>query len=100
MQNIKFPIKLKVTKSKEMIYFSQLDLALTLRRALRRTGLANYFSQGFRPRIKISFQGALRLGEESEIVATFYFQEKVSKEKVKSCLDAELPSGLGVELTD
>lgn len=94
MQSSKFPINLDLEKSGEMIYFSQLDLSLILQRALRRADLPNYFTKGFRPHIKISFQGALKLGRQGKITATFYFKEKLSLEKVITELNAQLPEGL------
>lgn len=97
MQNNKFPVNLKVEKKKEMAYFSQLDLLLVLKRALRRSGLPNYFTQGFRPHIKISFKEALKLGVEGEVSATFYFNEKTSSKEVVEKLNNHLPEGLQVK---
>ncbi|MCF7870845.1 MAG: TIGR03936 family radical SAM-associated protein [Candidatus Omnitrophica bacterium] len=96
MQDNKFSVSLELEKSGEMIYFSQLDLSLILQRSLRRTNLPNYFTQGFRPHIKISFQGALKLGKPGKIRATFYFKKKLSLEKVITELNAQLPEGLKV----
>lgn len=92
--NLKFPVDLTIHKEGKMIYFSQLDLFLVLKRALRRTNLPNYFTQGFRPDIKISFQGALRLGDKGAIPATFYFRKKISPQKVSKALARQLPKGL------
>lgn len=94
MQNIKFPISLEIEKRGEMIYFSQLDLTLILKRALRRTNLPNYFTKGFRPHLKISFKGALKLGVEGKIKITLYFTKKISPNKVIEKLNKEFPAGL------
>lgn len=94
MQNIKFPVSLEIKKSGEMIYFSQLDLSLIIKRALRRTTLPNYFTQGFRPHIKISFKDALRLGVEGEIKIILYFTEKISPNEVVKALNKEFPPGI------
>ncbi len=94
MQNEKFSVELTVEKKEEMIYFSQLDLATILKRALRRTSLPNYFTKGFRPHIKISFKNALKLGVAGEIKITLYFRTKISPKAVIEKLNPELPRGL------
>jgi radical SAM-linked protein len=93
-QIIKYPLKCKLVKSGEMIYFSQLDLVTILERALRRSGLPVYFSQGFNPRIKISFHGGLKLGVEGEVETTFYFLRPINIDELKTSLNPQLPSGL------
>ncbi|MCF7873585.1 MAG: TIGR03936 family radical SAM-associated protein [Candidatus Omnitrophica bacterium] len=97
MQDIKFPVSLKIEKKGKMVYFSQLDLSLTLKRALRRTDLPNYFTKGFRPHIKVSFKGALKLGEQGNLPLTFYFKKRVDPEKVIIKLNFELPEGLKIK---
>ncbi|MFO8052955.1 MAG: TIGR03936 family radical SAM-associated protein [Candidatus Omnitrophota bacterium] len=97
MQSKKFKVDLVIHKFGEMIYFSQLDLVLILKRALRRAGLPNYFTQGFRPHIKISFKGALKLGKEGRLTVTFYFREKMLPKKVISKLNPKLPAGLEIK---
>ncbi len=96
MQDNKFSLSLTVHKKGEMIYFSQLDLSIILKRALRRTNLPNYFTRGFRPRIKISFKNALKLGKEGKIPAVFYFKKKVSPKKVINKLKPQIPDGLSI----
>ncbi len=97
MKNNKFLVNLRVIKEGQMAYFSQLDLTLILKRALRRTSLPNYFTNGFRPHIKISFRDALKLGQEGEVAAIFYFSKEVSEKKVIDQLSKQLPSGLRVD---
>ena len=96
MNEIKFPLKLTVYKKGDMIYYSQLDMFHLLEKALRRTGLAVYFTKGFNPHVKISFPFALKLGIEGKIEANLYFKEDVSLSKVKEKLSAELPQGLEI----
>ena len=96
MQTIKYPLTIVLQKSESMIYFSQLDLAHILERALRRTDLPLYFTQGFNPHVKISFRKALKLGTEGTIEATFYFAEEISERKLTDSLTPQLPSGLTV----
>ena len=96
MQIEKYPVSITLRKENEMIYFSQLDLVHLLERALRRSGLPNYFTQGYNPRIKISFKGGLKLGIEGKIDIVLYFIEEVDKNTVIEKLQNQLPKGLTV----
>jgi radical SAM-linked protein len=94
----KYPLTITLYKHGEMIYFSQLDLTRILERALRRTGLPLYFTQGFNPRVKLSFANGLKLGVEGSITVTFYFAENISFEILKEKLARQLPVGLNLLL--
>jgi len=83
-------------KSGDMVYFSQLDMVSVLERALRRSGLPIYFSQGFNPRVKMSFHSALKLGVEGQIEMTLYFVRSVDISELRTALMPQLPSGLAV----
>ena len=96
MQIEKYPISITLKKEGEMIYFSQLDLVHLLERALRRSDLPNYFTQGYNPRIKISFKGGLKLGIEGKIDIILYFIEEIGKNTVIERLQKQLPKGLTV----
>ncbi|MCM8786518.1 MAG: TIGR03936 family radical SAM-associated protein [Candidatus Omnitrophica bacterium] len=90
----KFLIKCKLYKSSDMIYFSQLDLAKILERALRRTKLPVCYTEGFNPRVKLSFGKALKLGVEGSEEVTFYFLKPVDITDFITTLGKQLPSGL------
>ena len=96
MQIVKFPIEAILEKSGEMIYFSQLDLIHILERALRRTELPLYFTQGFNPRVKISFKSGLKLGLTGRVEAVFYFTEDIPFIVFRENLQPQLPSGLEI----
>jgi len=96
MQIDKFPIEVVLEKTGEMIYFSQIDLIHLLERALRRSALPLYFTQGFNPHVKISFKTGLKLGLAGKIEAIFYFTEKISKSHLKEALQLQLPEGLKI----
>jgi radical SAM-linked protein len=96
MQVVKFPLKVMVRKYSEMVYFSQLDILHILERALRRSRLPLYFTQGFNPHVKISFSSGLKLGLAGEIDTTFYFTQPVSLSELKKALQPQLPLGLEV----
>lgn len=96
MEITKYSLKATLEKKGEMIYFSQIDLIHLLERALRRSGLPLYFTQGFRPHVKISLLSGLKLGVEGELDAIFYFSEDISTERFKDTLLKELPQGLRI----
>ncbi len=96
MQTEKHPLKLIIEKSGDMIYFSQLDLASVLTRALRRAELPLYYTQGFSPRVKMSFGRALKLGLSGREEVTFYFTEKITAPELQSRLSPQMPQGLEI----
>jgi len=92
----KFALEVILEKSGEMIYFSQLDLIHLLERALRRTNLPLYFTQGFNPHVKISFKSGLKLGLSGQIMAVFYFSQNITFACLKQNLALQLPEGLEI----
>ncbi|MCM8820111.1 MAG: TIGR03936 family radical SAM-associated protein [Candidatus Omnitrophica bacterium] len=90
----KFLIKCRLYKSSDMIYFSQLDLAKILERALRRSGLPTCYTEGFNPRVKLSFGRALKLGVEGTEEVTFYFSHPIEPLQLINRLQPQLPEGL------
>lgn len=80
-----------------MRYYSQLDLVRIFERAARRTDLPFAFTQGFNPRLKMSFHNGLKLGIEGEIEVTFYFPQEVSFTQLKESFSSQLPHGLQIK---
>jgi radical SAM-linked protein len=99
-------IMLKVTitysKGEEIKFVSHLDHMRVLERAIRRADLPIAYSQGFNPRMKISFKTrALKVGETSDAcMAELNFVEQVSPESVAQKLNATLPKGLQILSVD
>lgn len=88
-------LRLRLAKRGEMRFLSHLDLARTLIRALRRAGLPVAFSQGFHPQPRLSFASALGVGIASEgEYVDVTLTERVSADKARRDLSAELPEGL------
>ena len=58
-------IRVFFEKKDRAIYISHLDLLRTMQRALKRSGLPVWYSEGFNPRIYLNFPLALALGVES-----------------------------------
>lgn len=95
-QIVKYPIKTTLRKKGAMVFFSQIDLIHILERTLRRTDLELYFTQGFRPHVKISLLTGLKLGLEGVIEAVFYFSRDISFDRFEESLSKELPQGLEI----
>lgn len=96
MQIEKFAVKLAVEKGGDMIYFSQLDLVLILTRALRRADLPLYYTQGFNPRVKMSFGRALKVGINGQEEVTLYFTQKITSQELQDKLSPQMPQGLRI----
>ncbi|MBP7088637.1 MAG: TIGR03936 family radical SAM-associated protein [Candidatus Omnitrophica bacterium] len=96
MQITKYHLDVTLGKSKEMIYFSQLDLFYILEKALRRSQLPLYYTCGFNPHPKISFYNGLKLGQKGIIKATFYFSENISASEFQKKIHKQLPRGLRI----
>lgn len=94
METVKYPIKVEFLKKGEIVNFSQLDLVRIFERALRRSGLPLFFTQGFSPHVKLSFYKGLKLGQEGIVEIGFYFIKPVSLEELKLKLSPHLPQGL------
>lgn len=96
MQVEKFTLKVTIEKSQDMVYFSQLDLVSILMRALRRANLPLYYTQGFRPRVKLSFGGALKVGVSGLEEVTLYFTQKITPQELCDRLSPQIPQGLKI----
>ena len=78
-------------------YISHLDLVRCMARALKRSGLPVWYTQGFNPHIYLTFAQPLSLGQESECeIMQFRLVEELPLNEVKDRLNAALPAGLQV----
>jgi len=92
---MKHILKVIFTKTKDMKYISHLDLIRLFARALRRSGLPFFVTEGFSPHIKFSITRALKLGVESDSEeAEFVFKDPVSADFLKEKLNSQLPEGI------
>jgi len=92
----KYPVKIIILKTKDMVYFSQLDLIIILERALRRAQLPLYYTKGFRPHPKLSFKNAIKVGVEGNEEVTIYFSKPIELKKVLNSLTEQLPNDLKI----
>lgn len=68
-----------------------------MQRALKRSGIPAWYSEGFNPRIYLNFPLALSLGTEGEREPMdFYVTEDITAEEICSRLDRVCPEGLRI----
>lgn len=91
-------IKIKYEKGNEIRFISHLDHMRVLERGIRRADLPIGHSQGYNPRMLISYKTkALKVGEASgECEAELTFDAWIKPEEVKSALNATLPTGFRI----
>lgn len=78
-------------------YISHLDVSRLMQRALKRSGLPVWYSEGFNPHIYLTFALPLALGLESQYeVMDFRLTEELPFETVADKLGAALPEGMRV----
>lgn len=91
------PVRVFYRKEGRIKYISHLDMNRCVSRALRRSGLPAWRTQGFNPHVYITFALPLSLGYES-VCESFDFRltEEMPMERVAECLRSVLPEGLTV----
>jgi len=88
-------IRLKFRKKGLSIYYSQLDLQRVMARALKKSGLPVWYSQGFNPHIYMTFTLPLSLGHESECESVdFRLNEEMKEADILKSLEGTLPQGI------
>ena len=88
-------VRIFFSKKDRAIYISHLDLARTMGRALARSGIPIWYTQGFHPHIYMTFALPLSLGvsglkESMDIRIT----DEIAYHEIEKRLDAALPEGL------
>jgi radical SAM-linked protein len=91
-------ILITYSKGQEIRFISHLDHIRALERAIRRADLPIAYSQGFNPRMKISYKSkALKVGETSnECQAELSFIKPIEPREVKERLNNTLPKGFSI----
>lgn len=85
------------TKTGRLKYISHLDVNRLMQRALKRSGLPVWYSEGFNPHIYITFALPLALGLESFYeVMDFRLTIELPEKEIKRRLQAALPEGMTV----
>ena len=78
-------------------YFSHLDLMRTMQRAIKRSGIPIWYTEGFNPHIYLNFPVALPLGTESYVEPMdFSVIEECDLDELRDKLDNSMPPGLNI----
>ena len=98
MQEAMIPIRVIYSKTGRVRYISHLDTMRTITRALRRSGLPWWYTQGFNPHLYLTFPLPLALGVESlcEIV-DLRLTEEVDPQTIKQRIGKHLPPGFEIK---
>ncbi len=90
-------IRVRFSKGGPALYVSHLDLSKVMMRAVVRSGLPIYYTEGFNPIPKMVFATPLSLGcgGDAEILDLRLMQD-VSNEKIKARLSEVMPAGIEI----
>ena len=94
MQEITYPVRIIYSKTGRARYISHLDTMRTLTRALRRSGLPFWYTQGFNPHLYLTFPLPLALGVESQCeIVDLRMTEQMDWPTLKETVNNYLPPG-------
>lgn len=96
-QNEVIPVRIKFSKTDDLMYISHLDLQKTMQRIITRAGIDIWYSEGFNPQPKIVFAVPLPVGVES--VCEFFdikINSYMSNEEIKQRLENSFPRQMKV----
>ena len=84
-------------KSGRAVFISHLDLFRTMQRAIKRSKIPVWYSQGFNPHIYLNFPLALSLGVSSRTeFMDFAVTEDVDCGRIRDMLNEKMPEGLSI----
>ncbi len=87
-------IRVSYRRTGDLRFLSQLDVVRTLERSVRRSGLQAAFSEGFNPRVRLSFSPALPTGVEAgRAWFELLLEEPLASSEVRTRLAGSLPAG-------
>ncbi len=90
-------VRIFFEKKGRAIYISHLDLMRTMQRAIKRSGVPVWYSEGFNRRLYLNFPLALSVGVEGvHEPMDFYTITDITLEEVAERLNAQMPEGLRV----
>ena len=90
-------IRVSYRRTGDLRFLSQLDVVRTLERSVRRSGLQVTFSEGFNPRVRLSFSPALPTGVEAgRAWFELLLAEPVALPDVRQRLASSLPGGFEI----
>ena len=92
-------IRIFFSKRDRAKYISHLDMTRLFQRAVRRSGITMWYTEGFHPHLYMTFALPLSLGTESNCESVdMRLIDEISLDEVKDRLNAVLP--VGIEVTE
>ena len=93
----KISLRAVFAKRDRAIFISHLDLLRTMQRAIKRSGIPVWYSQGFNPHIYLNFPLALSLGVTSETeFMDFAVTDECDKNVLMDKINTVMPEGLEI----
>lgn len=91
----KYEVRGVFQKNGRAVFISHLDLFRTMQRAMKRSGLPVWYSEGFNPRIYLNFPLALALGVESTCeIMDFEVVKQMPYDEMLDAVNRVLPEGI------
>lgn len=89
------PVRIKFSKTGDLMYISHLDLARTMQRIILRAGIDIWYSEGFNPQPRMVFALPLPTGVESECeLMDIKINSYMSNEEIKERLSRNFPADM------
>ncbi|MBR2944969.1 MAG: TIGR03936 family radical SAM-associated protein [Clostridia bacterium] len=93
----KIKVRIRFSKTGDLMYISHLDLARTMQRIILRAGLDIWYSEGFNPQPKMVFAVPLPTGVESNCeMLDIKLNSPMSSEEIKNRLNDNFPTEMRV----
>lgn len=91
------PVRIKFTKTGDLMYISHLDLSRTMQRIMVRSGVDIWYSEGFNPQPRIVFALPLPVGVESRCeLMDIKINHPMPMEEIKERIQRNFPSEMSV----
>ena len=91
------PVRIKFSKTGDLMYISHLDLARTMQRIILRAGIDIWYSEGFNPQPKMVFALPLSTGTESVCeLMDIKINSYMPNEEIKKRLNDNFPADMEV----
>lgn len=91
------PVRIKFSKTGDLMYISHLDLSRTMQRIMVRAGVDIWYSEGFNPQPRIVFALPLPVGVESKCeLMDIKINQPMSFEEIKERIQNNFPSDMCV----
>ena len=91
------PVRIKFSKTGDLMYISHLDLSRTMQRIMVRAGVDIWYSEGFNPQPRIVFALPLPVGVESQCeLMDIKINKPMAFDEIKERIQSNFPDGMRV----